>query len=223
MHSAGIEVRQIAARADDDRPTVLQALRLDPAAVRLRVRYQPERPQTLAEWFAAGDALAMINGGFFGPDYTTSALVISDGVAAGETYAGFGGMLRIEADSTVGMQLLRDAPFDAASVPVQAIQSFPVLVFAGGIAAELDPGPRARRSAVALDRQGRVLLLVCGRSSFSLPVFARWLTTSDLAIERALNLDGGSSTGMYLAGGPLRVAVDSFGPLPIVLAIEARA
>jgi hypothetical protein len=41
-------------------------------------------------------------------------------------------------------------------------------------------------------------------------------------VDRALNLDGGSSTGLYLSDGTLQAAIDSFGLLPIVLLVEAK-
>jgi hypothetical protein len=41
-------------------------------------------------------------------------------------------------------------------------------------------------------------------------------------IDRALNLDGGSSTGLYVRDGDLAEAIDSFGPVPSVLLVEAK-
>jgi len=75
---------------------------------------------------------------------------------------------------------------------------------------------------VAIDRAGRVLLLISPTSDFTLRGLADWLSQSDLDVDRALNLDGGSSTGLYLSDGTLQEAIDSFGPLPIVLLVEAK-
>ncbi len=103
------------------------------------------------------------------------------------------------------------------------MQSFPMLVFPGGASAEInDNGARARRSAIAMDRDGHLLLIVSPTSEFTLRDLAGWLSHSDLAIDRALNLDGGSSTGLFVGAGDAREQIDSFGPLPLVLLVKAK-
>jgi uncharacterized protein YigE (DUF2233 family) len=198
-------------------------LRFDPAHVRLRVVYAPDQPRLLRAWFAAEQPLAAINGGFFHEDYQTAALLISDGAASGASYAGFGGMLAVGPGGEVSIRPLRDQPYDTNEELAQAMQSFPMLVFPGGETAQPeDNGERARRSAVAVDRAGRLLRIACPTSGFTLRGLAEWLSHSDLDIDTALNLDGGSSTGLFASDGDLRAEIDSFGPLPIVLLIEAK-
>jgi uncharacterized protein YigE (DUF2233 family) len=220
----GVELRRMRVARAPDRPAApVVILRLDPARVRLRVAYAPDRPRPLGRWFADEQPLAAVNGGFFTEEYRTTALLISDGVASGASYAGFGGMLAMPPGGGVALRALRDQPYDPGEPLEQALQSFPMLVFPGGAAADIeDDGRRARRSAVALDRAGRVLLLISPTSEFTLRELAVWMSQSDLDVERALNLDGGSSTGLYLQDEGLEEAIDSFGPLPIVLLVEAR-
>jgi hypothetical protein len=222
--SPGVELRHLRATTGLDRSTIpLVILRLDPATVRLRVAYAPDQPRGLGRWFAAERPLAAINGSFFTKEYQTTALLISDGAVSGESYAGFGGMLAIAPDGGISLRPLRDQPYDPGETLVQALQSFPMLVFPGGAPAEIeDDGKHARRTALALDRAGRLLLLVSPTSDFTLHGLAEWLSQSDLDIDRALNLDGGSSTGLYLSDGALNEQIDSFGPLPIVLLVEPK-
>ncbi|MFL5802697.1 MAG: phosphodiester glycosidase family protein, partial [Roseiflexaceae bacterium] len=201
----------------------LTIVRLDPAQVRLRVAYAPEQPQALRAWFDETQPLVAINGGFFKEDYHGTALVISDGQASGPSYEGFGGMLAVTPDGGVSLQALSDQPYDPAEPLAQAMQSFPMLVFPGGASAEInDNGARARRSAIAMDRDGHLLLIVSPTSEFTLRDLAGWLSHSDLAIDRALNLDGGSSTGLFVGAGDAREQIDSFGPLPLVLLVKAK-
>jgi hypothetical protein len=220
----GVELRHMQAVIAPDRAAVpLVVVRLDPALVRLRVAYAPDQPRGLRGWFAARQPLAAINGSFFTPEYQATALLISDGSASGESYAGFGGMLAVAPDGGVSLRALRDQAYDPAESLDQGLQSFPMLVFPGGQPAAIeDDGRRARRSVVALDRAGRLLLLVSPTSDFTLRGLADWLSRSDLDVDRALNLDGGSSTGLYLNAGALHEAIDSFGPLPIVLLVESK-
>lgn len=220
----GVELRQMQATPAPDRAAVpLVIVRLDPAQVRLRVAYAPDQPRGLRSWFEARRPLAAINGSFFTPENQATALIISDGSASGASYAGFGGMLSVAPDGGVSLRALSDQPYDPAELIEQALQSFPMLVFPGGVPATIaDDGRRARRSAVAIDRAGRLLLLVSPTSDFTLRGLADWLSQSDLDVDRALNLDGGSSTGLYLSDGALHEQIDSFGPLPIVLLVEAK-
>ncbi|MBK9714612.1 MAG: phosphodiester glycosidase family protein [Kouleothrix sp.] len=220
----GLELRRLRLSLAPNRTAIpLDVVRLDLASVRLRVVYAPDRPRGLRSWFAEQRPLAAINGSFFGEDYRATALLVSDGAPSGASYEGFGGMLAVAQDGGVSLRPLRDQPYDPAEPLSQALQSFPMLVFPGGAAAPIeDDGARARRSAVALDRSGRLLLIACPTGDLTLRELAEWLSRSDLDVDRALNLDGGSSTGLFLDDGSLRLAIDSLGPLPIVLLVEAR-
>ncbi|MEN9937472.1 MAG: hypothetical protein RLZZ387_4051 [Chloroflexota bacterium] len=220
----GVEVRHVQVAPPDERPPFpVVVVRLDPALVRLRVAYDPAAPRVLSSWFEQRRPILAVNGGFFTETYASTALVVSDGVPSGDSYQGFGGMLAVTNDQSVALWPLRDAPYDAATPLAQGLQSFPMLVFPGGAPAPVeDNGQRARRTAVAIDRAGRLLFVVSPTSSFTLRELAEWLAATDLEVDRALNLDGGSSTGLYLSAGPLREEIDSFGPLPIVILAEPR-
>lgn len=220
----GVEVRTLTdVGVVADVATPIYVVRLNLALVRLRVRYAPDTPQLLRTWVAAHHPLVAVNGGFFTADNRATALIVADGEAHGASYTGFGGMLAASADGRVWIQALRDEPYDPAMPLDQAIQSFPMLVYPGSAVAEIaDNGQRARRTAVAVDRAGRLLIIVCPTSAFSLQALAAWLASSDLEIDRALNLDGGSSSGLFVDAGDVRWQIDSFVALPSVLLVEPR-
>jgi uncharacterized protein YigE (DUF2233 family) len=220
----GIELRHMRlARKPGQAATPLLVARIDPAQVRLRVAYEPQRPRSIRRWFSDEQSLLAVNGGFFTEQYRSTALVISDGVASGTSYAGFGGMLAVAPDGGVALRALRDQPYDSDEPLAQAMQSFPMLVFPGGAPADFqDNGGRARRTALALDRAGHLLVIVCPSSALTLRELADWLLQSDLDIDRALNLDGGPSTGMILADGSADAQIDSLGPLPLVLLAQPK-
>jgi uncharacterized protein YigE (DUF2233 family) len=222
--SPGVELRRLRVAESPERPAVpMTVVRIDPTSARLRVVYTPEHPLPLRAWFASQRPLAAINGGFFRENFQTAALLVSDGVANGGSYEGFGGMLAVAQDGSLSIRPLRDQAYDPSEPLAQAVQSFPMLVFPGGMAAEPDDdGHRARRSAVAIDRAGRLLLIACPTSDFTLRGLATWLAQSDLEIDRALNLDGGSSTGLFLSDGDLHEELDSFAALPAVLLVEKK-
>jgi uncharacterized protein YigE (DUF2233 family) len=202
-------------------PTSLLITRIDPAAVRLRVAYDPQQPRGIRRWFADERPLLAVNGAFFTEQYRSTALVISDGVASGMSYEGFGGMLAVAPDGSVSLRALRDQPYDPNEPLVQAMQSFPMLVFPGGAPSDFqDDGRRARRTVIAFDRAGQLLVIVSPTSGLTLRGLADWLLQSDLEIDRALNFDGGPSTGLFIEAGTLSEQIDSLGPLPLVLLVQ---
>ena len=73
---------------------------------------------------------------------------------------------------------------------------------------------------IAIDRSGQVLLVAVATPSFTLRELAEWLAASDLEIDAALNLDGGSSTGLLLASDGQYEQIDAFVPLPIMLLVS---
>lgn len=214
---SGIEVRTLQLDLAERRGSI-SIVRVDPGQVRLRVGYAPDSPNTLDTWTQQTAPLLLVNGGFFDENNKATALLISDGVANGASYQGFGGMFTVAGDGSVGIQPLRDQAYDPAVELDQALQSFPMLIFPGGASADVKwNDERDRRTALALDRTGRLLIIVCPQASFSLNEFAAWLQQSDLEIDRALNLDGGASTGLYVDAGAAQERIEPFSRLPIVL------
>jgi hypothetical protein len=71
-----------------------------------------------------------------------------------------------------------------------------------------------------MDKQGRLLLIVSPLAAFTLDELADLLVSSDLSIDTALNLDGGSSTGLYLNAGKQHVTIDSLAALPLVIVLK---
>lgn len=222
---SGIELRRLQLPASADHAAAsLTIVRMDPAAVRVRVGYTPGQPRPLDAWVRAQPALLVVNGGFFTPEYRATALVVSDGEEYGTSYDGFGGMLAVAPDGSVSLRSLRQQPYTPGEPLQQAIQSFPMLVQPGGVPAAIDEdGDRTRRTVVAQDTAGRLLFVVCSTFSFSLRELAAWLASSDLQIDRALNLDGGRSTAMNLHAGALQERVEPFDVLPMVIFVELRS
>jgi exopolysaccharide biosynthesis protein len=215
----GIEARRIRHSLETGTATIT-VVRIDPQQVRFHVGYTPEQPRTLSLWQAETGALAAINGGFFDVNNRSTALVISAWVASGESYQGRGGMFAVDAAGAVSLRYLAEQPYDPNEALVEAIQSWPMLISPGGVLAYTsEGGEQARRSVIARDRAGRVLLIACPTSTFTLRGIADWLLASDLEIDAALNLDGGSSTGLYLESGGEREQIDSFVLLPQVLLV----
>ena len=79
---------------------------------------------------------------------------------------------------------------------------------------------RARRTIIAQNQSGQILLIVTARSHFTLPEISQYLLDSDLDLHIALNLDGGTSTGLILTEP--RMEVPAFVLMPTVLTVYPR-
>ena len=198
--------------------------RLDPARVQFRVLYDRANPRLVSEWYAGGRSLLAVNAGYFTPEYHATGLIISDGTRSGQSYTGFGGMFAVQANR-VQVRWLVTAPYSANEPLRQAVQAFPMLVHSGGKPGitEDDGTPNvARRTVVGQDRKGRIVFVVSPEMFFTLNTLAAFLAASDLDLDTALNLDGGPSSGMLIAGRPGPVGVDSWTKIPAVIVAEAR-
>jgi uncharacterized protein YigE (DUF2233 family) len=205
---------------DEDTVTIV---RFDLHRVSLTVAYQPNTPLLLSQWMQKEQALAVINGGYFDQQHHATGLVVSNGQVFGTSYQGFGGMLAVDNQGRIQLRYLSDQPYDANEGLQQATQSAPMLVLPGGKRAKFNAdAASSRRSIVAMDKQGRLLFITSSNDVFTLDELADLLVSSDLSINVALNLDGGSSTGLYVHAGNQRVAIDSLAQLPIVIIVKAR-
>jgi uncharacterized protein YigE (DUF2233 family) len=176
---------------------------------------------SISDWTQQEHPLALINGGFFDQQYNATALVVSNGKVFGQSYDGFGGMLSVDPRGALSLRSLHQQPYNPNTEQLeQATQSSPILMLDGKRTQFDADASQTRRSVVAMDKQGRLLFIVSPNPIFSLDELADELVSSDLSIETALNLDGGSSTGLYV-GGSSPVSIDSLGKLPIVIIVKA--
>jgi uncharacterized protein YigE (DUF2233 family) len=208
--------------ASNDEDTVTIA-RFDVQDINLSVAYQPKQPLLLSQWMQQEHATAIINGGYFDSDDDATALVISNGQTFGQTYNGFGGMLAVNAQGNITLRSLNQQPYSSSESQLQqAIQSSPMLVLGGKATTFSANATSSRRSIVAIDKQGRLLFIVSPNESFTLNELSQLLVSSDLSIETALNLDGGSSTGLYVNSGSQHVAIDSLNEIPLVIIVKSK-
>jgi uncharacterized protein YigE (DUF2233 family) len=208
--------------ASNDEDTVTIA-RFDVQDVNLSVAYQPKQPLLLSQWMQQEHATAIINGGYFDSDDNATALVIANGQTSGQSYNGFGGMLAVDSQGNISLRSLNQQPYGSADGQLQqATQSSPMLVLDGRATSFTADATSSRRSIVAMDKQGHLLLIVSPNESFTLNELGKLLVSSDLSIETALNLDGGSSTGLYVNSGSQHVAIDSLNEIPLVIIVKSK-
>ena len=202
----------------------LHLWRLDQKYFRMDLAFD-DSPKSLEAWQKETSALMVVNGGFYSIDnerYYPDGLFIFNGSDYGNSLNRFEGLLAIK-ESGTEIRWLKQAPYDPAELLWGALQSFPILVEPGGGLAygpEREGNASARRTVVALDKQGRILFMIAPHGHFTLPQLSVYLTESDLDLEVALNLDGGGSTGVLVAS-PFEV-IPTTRPIPFVILVYAR-
>jgi hypothetical protein len=166
----------------------------------LRVVQNEGGTDGLAEMMRHEECLAGVNGGYFDEKFAPIGLRIVSGqtIVPLQRARLITGVLFA---SSHGMQIVRSREFSKRSGVTAAIQCGPFLVDLMRPISGLNDSNVARRTFAATTTGSRALLGVC--SAVSLAELSRILATTpfaeDLKIERALNLDGGSSTGFWFA------------------------
>jgi len=195
---AGVEHRHLvlADHASGARATLELAL-FSTREATLRVIDDPEADDSLGEVMQRENCLAGVNGGYFDPDYAPVGLLVSDGrlIAPLKKARLLSGVISARNGR---VQIQRAAEFSMKNKPQAARQCGPFLVERGGAVPGLNDQAAARRTFVATMPGERAALGYC--SPVTLAQLAALLTRADLKIERALNLDGGSSSGFWFEG-----------------------
>ncbi len=160
------------------------------------------RYRNLREAMEKNGCTAGVNGGFFGTDFKALGAVYADGekitsyfnsnrsgLASGVIWSGTG-----------GIHIVRRHDFKAGPGVKQAIQTGPMLISQSTTVSGLSNESWRPRTFVLTDWKGNWMLGTS--SSVSLAALADILDSSsafpEMVVNRAINLDGGRSTGLYL-------------------------
>ncbi|HEX8490546.1 MAG TPA: phosphodiester glycosidase family protein, partial [Chthoniobacterales bacterium] len=174
----------------------------------LRVIDNPTSADDLAAVMRRTRGAAGVNGGYFDPQDLPLGLLISDGkqIAPQRKARLLSGVIVV----TKGrVELLRSAEYSSRKNVTAALQCGPFLVDGGRAVPGLNNTRSARRTFILTGGADRAAIGFC--SSVTLAELGDILATPgvvpDLKVQRALNLDGGSSSAFWFAGdnGPFSI------------------
>ena len=174
-------------------------LAVDVRSTRLRIELQRGGAELAA--LLPPDALAVVNGGYFEPDFRPTTWLVDEGVQlAPKSDTSKGGVLAIGAGGVyVG-------PFAGlAFEPTLALQSFPLVVEAEGKPGVYrDDGRRAARTIACLVGDALHFIVIAaprgdGPTLFESAQLLRESRPAGFGCRRALNLDGGPSSGVWFS------------------------
>jgi hypothetical protein len=194
-----------------------ELLRFDLARYRADVVVPgPRRPLTAGAARAGQHAALAVNGGFFD----------SEGRSLGLRVAGGKTVVPPRPKVDWGMLLVREGRASivhsreyVADIAVEAAIQVGPRILVDGRATQLKP-QIARRTAVALDKEGHTLTVLVTRAPIAAPALAAALER--LGFDTALMLDGGPSTQLSAAIGGLSLEIPGLYAVPDVLVVRAR-
>ena len=183
---------------------------LDASRTGLRIALA-KKGAPLAQLLPPG-GLAVMNGGYFEPDFRPSTWLVDDGLELSpRTDTSKGGVL------AVGPKGIFMGPFAELSFrPTLALQSFPLIVEHGGLPGiHSDDGRRAARTVACLVGDRLHLIVIAaprgdGPTLFESAALLRAAAPRGFGCGIALNLDGGPSSGVWF--GP-EIAAKQRAPL----------
>jgi|SRR5215813_5732343 len=166
----------------------------------LRLVQNENGARSLDEAMNNEQSLAGVNGGYFDEAFAPIGLRIANGemIAPLKRARLITGVL---VASARGVQIIRAREFARRPGITTAIQCGPFLVDLAKPIGGLNSGSRARRTFVATTNGNLALLGLSSRVSLAelSKILVTPLLGDGLKIERALNLDGGSSSGFWFA------------------------
>jgi len=167
-------------------------------ACHLRIVDQSSDPRVeLEEAMSRGNFLAAVNGGYFDPDYRPIGLLVVDGTIVSPLQKArlLSGVLSASGKK---VQIVRVGESSLAQKLDIAVESGPMIVDVGKSVRGLESTKLARRTFAAVGAGDKVALGFC--SDVTLADLSQILAAtlvSDFKIQRALNLDGGTSSAFW--------------------------
>jgi len=224
--NAGLQYRRLSFKSSQNQDVSVLVARIDPTKATFKVKFTAGQAKSIYDWaLALGGAALIVNGNYFDQSGNPIGLIATDGNLIGSSVGrSDSGMFQVVANSARVRSLYLE-PFNNTEHFDQALQGFPLLVAGGQVAPAFNPdlnNVADRRTVIAQDAHGRILIIVTPLTGVSFTDMARWLGVSGLEVDSALNLDGGSATCMYLqTGGPAQIT-PGLAPVPVVLAVYPR-
>jgi exopolysaccharide biosynthesis protein len=207
--AVGVEHHHIAiAESETSERATLDLALFSPKSATLRVIDNPSGEDDLAAVMSRENCLAGVNGGYFDPENKPVGLLISDGnvIAPFRKARLLSGMMVV---SNGRIQLLRAAEYSTKSKATAALQCGPFLVDRGQPVPGLNDTRPAHRTFVVTGSDRTAIGFCSGVTLAQLgKILATPGITPGLKLQRALNLDGGSSSAFWFAEerGPFSIS-----------------
>lgn len=187
-----------------DRTVVFTVVPLYKYANEFALENDPTKPKSVKEWKDALNATLVFNGSYFDDEEQPTGYLKNDGTTGRapwpspnqqEDTASYTFLVEV---TQTGLELSY-LPKEPQTEPVvDALLSFPTLLYNGENLIAEDSRRYASRTILAEDKNGRDYVILTKRGEVSLFEMAQWLSIQPEEFSIAGNLDGGPSTGLSL-------------------------
>lgn len=203
----GIDIRQQLVTVDTTELFTL--VRFDPNTSPMRIAVDSEHPKTVSEWQTELEARVVLNGSYFDETYHLTTEVITDGETYGNRLTGKTAFLQTQNgaqwDILSATEVAKKATTVSPAPQVMSMQSYPLLIQAGQSQVTESSDDQSPRTIVALDTSGYMYFIIAEYGLLNLrqldDVLLNELSLDvDIDLDAALNVDGGTSTGLAVSG-----------------------
>jgi uncharacterized protein YigE (DUF2233 family) len=209
-HSRGVELAEVSLRKGIF-TSELTCLRFGKSGWKMGVATS-KPPAAAAEIAQSEKAFAVINANFFGQDLEPLGLIVRKSTTIHQVQKGGRTLTGLLVQTRTGIRILHRDTYTQSPDIEEAIQAGPRLI-AEGQAIRIPVDSSTRRSAVGIDRLGR-LILCASKDRFpglTLQELQSLLLSPEFNLQDALNLDGGGSSQLSVQATEERPAIEVFG------------
>lgn len=200
----GIDFRQVLV-GEGSTSELFDVVRIDQTQASLAIAVDETNPKTISSWAADLGSSVVINGSYFDEHYQILTRTVTPSETVGKLLSGTTGVIQQSADQTWTIDAWSGEPITSQ----QAMQSYPMLIDNGELFNGGSPDT-AQRTVVAQGTAGMLYFISAEYGVLSLDQLAQVLVNDlDLDIQTALNLDGGTSTGLALQSATVTYLDDS--------------
>lgn len=221
----GMELKEeIYKKESDNTEEKITIIKINPDMFDFKIMQDTENPKDINQWQKENKALFVCNAGYFQENYKTAGLLVIDGKAFGpKKSSAYDGMLLIKN----GYPQLRYLPVSGYDYDKEKIdfgvQSFPVLIKPVGLDNLTEDDEQiSRRTVIAQDEKNNFYFIFTHNFNISLYQLMKYLQNSNLNLKIALNLDGGSSTGLEINYNDFAYSIESVNSVPNVIVINKK-
>lgn len=204
---------------DDSESAFMYLLKIDQKKFKFSIKNEPQNPKTVSGWKEENkNAIAIINAAYFNEDFSPTGFIIENGIEESTSTFDYNRSGMITLSPNVDIIDTSTSNSFVEKNTTDALQSFPFLIKNNKSAISEDSGKTARRSFIAKDINQNIYIGIIPEYFVTLKETSSFLLQTNIEWESAINLDGGTSTGL---ASPNKV-FNSYVSIPSVIMISEK-
>jgi uncharacterized protein YigE (DUF2233 family) len=211
----------------EDGTESIQIYRISQGSLKIDLCNDSSHPEYICKWplkLSSSDLKPsiIINGTYFHDDYSPAGYLKINKNRVGERIfaQNESGLIQIE-NNLLSIRDLSKDPLKAGEEVEFGMQSYPFLIKNSVRALKEDSGKKARRTVIGIDDNNYIYIILVDDHHMSLYELMVELVKSDIPFKHVLNLDGGTSSGIFIDYNGYREIRDSIIKVPNVIIFTA--